>query len=76
MKKIIVILITAILVTSCEYKGKYKYLIADSEGKVYECNFYNKRSNGCIMFNDKPGKDKTPGKPIIICGNYMIRKIK
>ena len=77
MKKLILILTTAIVVSSCsEYSGKYKYFIIDNRGMVYECNFYNENEDGCIMFNDRPGKDNTPGTPTILCGNYTIRKMK
>ena len=41
-----------------------------------ECNFYNENEDGCIMFNDRPGTDNTPGTPTILCGNYTIRKMK
>ena len=77
MKKLILILITAIVVSSCgEGSGKYKYLILDNRGMIYECNFYNENEDGCVMFNDRPGEDNTPGTPTIICGNYTIKKIK
>ena len=42
----------------------------------FYCNLYNKTGDGCIMFNDEPGKDNTPGTPTILCGNYSIRKMK
>jgi hypothetical protein len=77
MKKLILILITTIVVFSCgEGSGKYKYLILDNRGMIYECNFYNENEDGCIMFNNRPGENNTPGTPTIICGNYTIRKIK
>ena len=77
MKKLILILTTAIVVSSCdEGSGNYNYLIVDNRGIVYYCNLYNKTGDGCIMFNDEPGKDNTPGTPTILCGNYTIRKMK
>ena len=76
MKKLILILTTAIVVSSCGGSGNYKYVIYDNIGIVYECNFYNENEDGCIMFNDRPGIDNTPGKPTILCGNYTIQKMK
>ena len=77
MKKLILILTATIVLSSCsEYSGNYKYFIIDNRGMVYECNFYNENEDGCIMFNDRPGKDNTPGTPTILCGNYTIRKMK
>jgi len=76
MKKLILILIASLVVSSCEYSGKHKYLIMDNHGCFYECDFYNKTEDGCIMFNNKPGDDNTPGHPTIICGNYTIKKMK
>jgi len=77
MKKLILILTTAIVVSSCDGgSGNYKYVIYDNRGMVYECNFYNENEDGCVMFNDRPGQDNTPGKPTILCGNYTIIKLK
>ena len=77
MKKLILILTATIVLSSCsEYSGNYKYFIIDNRGMVYECNFYNENEDGCIMFNDRPGTDNTPGTPTILCGNYTIRKMK
>lgn len=77
MKKLILILTTTALLYSCEDgSGKYNYVIQDHRGMIYECNFYNENEDGCVMFNDRPGNDNTPGTPTIICGNYTIRKIK
>ena len=76
MKKLFLILIASLVVSSCEDSGKYKYLIYDNRGLVFECNFYNENEDGCVMFNDRPGKDNTPGHPTIICGNYTIKKMK
>ena len=61
---------------SCEYSGNYKYIIIDNRGEVYECNFYDENEDGCVMFNDEPGKNNEPGTPTILCGNYTIRKMK
>ncbi len=41
MKKLILILTTAIMVSSCGGSGNYNYVIYDNRGIVYECNFYN-----------------------------------
>jgi hypothetical protein len=77
MKKLILILTTVIVVSSCgESSSNYKYLIYDNRGQIFECNFYNENEDGCIMFNNQPGQDNTPGTPTILCGNYTIRKIK
>ena len=77
MKKLILILTTSIVVSSCsENSSNYKYVIYDNRGMLYECNLYNENENGCIMFNDRPGKDNTPGHPTMICGNYTIKKMK
>jgi hypothetical protein len=77
MKKLILILTTIFLFYSCEGgSGKYRYVILDNRGMIYECNFYNENEDGCIMFNNRPGEDNTPGTPTIICGNYTIKKIK
>ena len=76
MKKLILILTAVIVVSSCEYSGNHKYVIYDNIGIIYECDFYNKTGDACIMFNDEPGEDNTPGTPTILCGNYSIRKMK
>ena len=77
MKKLILILTTAIVVSSCgESSSNYKYLIYDNRGQIFECNFYNENEDGCIMFNNRPGQDNTPGTPTILCGNYTIQKMK
>jgi hypothetical protein len=76
MKKLILILTTAIVVSSCGGSSDYKYVIYDNRGEGYLCNFYNENEDGCVMFNDEPGKDNTPGIPTIICGNYTIVKLK
>ena len=77
MKKLILILTTVIVMSSCDRGiGNYKYIIVDNRGVVYYCNLYNETGDGCIMFNDCPGVDNTPGKPTIICGNYTIKKLK
>jgi len=76
MKKLILILTTAIVVSSCDCGGDYKYFIRDNYGNRYYCNFYNENEDGCIMFNDRPGTNKTTGMPTIICGDYTIRKLK
>lgn len=73
MKKLLLISLIAFL-TSCT--SKYKYLIKDQRGDYYLCNFYNKTKDGCIMFNDKPGYDNTPGFPTRLCGNYTIKELK
>jgi hypothetical protein len=75
MKKLILILTAVIVVSSCEYSGNHKYVIYDNRGITYECDFYNKTGDGCIMFNE-PSEDNTPGTPTILCGNYSIRKMK
>lgn len=73
MKKLF-ILCLVVLFTSCE--SEYKYLIKDKKGDYYLCNFYTKTNDGCIMFNDKPGYNNTPGYPTRLCGNYTIKKLK
>lgn len=73
MKNLIIITLL-VLLTSCT--PKYNYRIKDSRGNIYLCNFYNKTGNGCIMFNDKPGYDNTPGYPTMLCGDYKIKKLK
>ena len=73
MKKLF-LLSLVILFTSCT--SKYNYLIKDQRGNYYLCNFYNKTKDGCIMFNDKPGYDNTPGYPTRLCGDYEIKKLK
>lgn len=73
MKKLF-LLCFVVLFTSCT--SKYKYLIKDQRGNYYLCNFYNKTKDGCIMFNDKPGYNNTPGFPTRLCGNYTIKKLK
>jgi hypothetical protein len=72
MKKLLLIL--AIILSSCT--SKYKYLIKDKRGDHYLCNFYNKTSDGCILFNDKPGYDNTPGFPTRLCPPYTVKKLK
>lgn len=73
MKKLIFIILFPLFI-SCN--SKYKYLIEDERGNYYFCNFYNKTKDGCLMFNDKPGYDNTPGYPTRLCGNYQIKKLK
>lgn len=73
MKKLF-LLSLVILFTSCT--SKYNYLIKDKRGDYYLCNFYTKTKDGCIMFNDKPGYDNTPGFPTRLCGKYEIKKLK
>ena len=76
MKKIILLLALIITILSCSQDYKYKYTIYDNKGAVYYANFYEENEDGCIMFNNYPGLDNTPGKPTIICGNYTIVKSK
>lgn len=73
MRKLIFITFI-LLLSSC--KSEFKYFIKDKNGKYYVCNFYNKTGDGCIMFNDKPGYDNTPGIPTKLCGWYEIKKLK
>lgn len=51
-------------------------MIVDNRGNYFYTNVYNETGNGCILFNDEPGKDGTPGKPTVICGNYSIQSLK
>ena len=76
MKKLILLLSIVATITSCSYDGKYKYAIYNNKGVLYYANFYEENEDGCIMFNDRPGLDNTPGKPTLICGDYTIEKIK
>lgn len=76
MKKLILILTTAIVVSSCGHNDKYTYLVKDIRGNRFYCNFYNETGNGCIMFNNEPGDNNTPGKPTVVCGSYTIQKLK
>lgn len=55
---------------------KYKYKIFDRKGEIYYCNTINVTNNGCVMFNNHPGLNNTPGIPTIICGYYRIKKLK
>lgn len=71
MKKLLLILI--IILSSCS--SKYKYLIEDKGGNYYLCNVYNISGDGCIMFNDKPGYNNTPGIPTRLCKPYTIKKL-
>ena len=48
----------------------------DNSGVAHYANFYTKTGDGCIMFNNRPGIDNTPGVPTIIYGNYTIKKLK
>lgn len=73
MKKLLLIL--ALTLTSCT--SKYKYLIKDSHGDYYLCNFYNETGDGCILFNDKPGYDNNEvGYPTRLCSPYTVKKLK
>ena len=72
MKKVLFIVL--IFLYSCT--PKYHFRIVDEKGDIYFCNFYNETSDGCIMFNDKPGYDNTPGFPTRLCGDYTIKKLK
>ena len=76
MKKLILLLAVVTVITSCSYNGKYKYAIYNDRGELYYANFYEENEDGCIMFNDCPGVDNTPGRPTIICGDYTIKKLK
>jgi hypothetical protein len=76
MKKIILFLAVVTTITSCSYDGKYKYAIYNNRGELYYANFYEENKDGCVMFNDCPGVDNTPGRPTIICGDYTIKKLK
>jgi len=76
MKKLILLLSIVATMVSCSYDGKYKYAIYNNRGVLYYANFYVENEDGCIMFNDCPGLDNTPGKPTIICGDYTIKKLK
>ncbi len=76
MYRILTTLALIFLVTSCGNDGNYTYEIVDNRGHVFYANFYNKSGDGCLMFNNKPGRDNGPGNPTVICGNYSIYKIK
>ena len=76
MKKLILLLSIVATMMSCSYDKKYKYTIYNNRGIFYYANFYEENEYGCIMFNDRPGLDNTPGKPTIICGDYTIKKLK
>lgn len=80
MKNIILIILAVITLNSCglDLGGDYgwKYNIIDNRGIVYHTNFYNKTGDGCLLFNDEPGTDNTPGTPIMLCGNYTIIQVK
>ena len=76
MKKLILLLSVVTIITSCSCDCDYKYLIMDNSGVGHYANFYTKTGDGCIMFNNRPGIDNTPGVPTIICGNYTIKKLK
>lgn len=76
MKKLILLLAVAASITSCSYDLKYKYAIFNNRGELYYANFYEENEDGCIMFNNCPGLDNTPGEPTLICGDYTIRKLK
>lgn len=71
MKKLILLLVVAIVATSCTCKCDYKYEIADNHNNVYYTNSYNKLTDGCITFENKPQEDKA-GETTTICGNYTI----
>ena len=73
MKKMFIIL--TLILFSC-YPSKYKYMIKDERGNRYLCNVYNISGDGCIMFNDKPGYEGTPGYPTRVCKPYTIKKLK
>ncbi len=70
----IISLVLLILMSSCT--PKYNYKIKDDRGNKYFCNFYTKTNDGCIMFNDKPGYNDTPGYPTRLCPPYKIKKLK
>ena len=76
MKKLIFLLAVVATITSCSCDCDYNYLIVDNRGINYYANFYNKTGDGCIMFNNRPGINNTPGVPTIICGNYTIKELK
>lgn len=63
------------MLSSC-FPSNYKYRITNSEGDDYFCNFYKVTTDGCIMFNDKPGYSNTPGIPTIICDDYKIKQLR
>lgn len=72
MKKIFLI----VLLFLCSCSSNYRYQITDKKGNTYFCNFYNETMDGCILFNDKPGYNNTPGYPTRLCGDYIIEKLK
>ena len=76
MKKLILILTTAIVVSSCSCNYDYKYLILDNRGIDYYTNHYYQNEDGCIIFNNKPGENDSQVESIIICGNYTIKNLK
>lgn len=78
MKNMILILLAVITLNSCSLDKDYgwKYNIIDNRGVVYHANFYNETGDGCILFNDEPGEDNTPGTPVMLCGNYSVIQVK
>jgi len=77
MKKLFLLLTISISLYSCDSsESEYQYMIVDNRGNYFYTNVYNETGNGCILFNDEPGKDDTPGKPTVICGNYSLQSLK
>jgi hypothetical protein len=70
MKKITILVLAALIFTSCGKQGKYTI---SSEGGQYMTNSYTKDANGCIVFKNECNCGGDP-QVVTVCGTYTIIK--